>query len=321
MRIGLYIKWKQGSLTPKTNVLGDELFGNSMCKSLLKNDNVESCELYNTTNHPINRLDVMIYLNDIPPNKDWAKKHILYLQNGYGNGSASVLKELQKNNYDGYAFISNTLLRTHKENCFDGIYLPFGVDIEEFYPHHPSMIFDYDVAYVGNDIKGIERSNRYLLPATQFNFGMFGNWDIPHHDIALWRNLKKYPPYRKAFARISQGKIPQAKVPILYSSAKININCTIQDCIDWDVITLRTYEVLACKGFLISDKVPSAERTLLNGVVFTDGYTDLTDKIKYYLEHPKERKKTAETGYNYVINNASIDKRMKELLSYTEDII
>lgn len=320
MRIGLYIKWKQGSLTSKTNVLGDELFGNSMCKSLLKNDNVESCELYDTTNLPVNRLDVMIYLNDTPPNKNWAKKHILYLQNGYGDGSELILKELQKFNYDGYAFVSNTLLKKHKEDGFDGIFLPFGVDTEEFYPRLSTLLYDFDVAYIGNDIKGLHRSNKYLLPAAQFNFGLFGNWSIPHN-IALWRKLKKYPPYRKAFARISQGKIPQAKVPILYSSAKINLNCTIQDCVDWDVITLRTYEVLACKGFLISDKVPSAERTLTGGVVFTDGYTDLTYKIKYYLEHPDEREKIAETGYNYVIKNATIEARMDELLKYIEKIL
>lgn len=321
MKIGFYIKWPKNSINSKNNVIGDELFACSMCRSLNKNYEVESCEIYDSNNKPSKPLDVMIYLNDTPPNKNWAKKHILYLQNGYGEGSDSIIKELQKFNYDGYAFISNSLLKIHKENGYNGIFLPFGVDIEEFYPRSSSVLYDYGVAYVGNDIKGLHRSNKYLLPAAQFDFGLFGNWEIPHSNFAVWRNLKKYHPYRKAFARISKGKIPQSKVPILYSSAKINLNCTVQDCVDWDVITLRTYEVLACKGFLISDKVPSAEQTLVRGVVFTDGYTDLTDKITYYLDHPEERRKISETGYNYVIEEASIDRRMGELLSHLEQIL
>ena len=119
----------------------------------------------------------------------------------------------------------------------------------------------------------------------------------------------------------SWGKIPQDNVPILYSSAKINLNNTIKSCIEWDVITLRTYEVLACKGFLISDTVPAAKRTMQDCLVFTEGEEDLTEKIKYYLAHSKKREEIAQNGYDYVVKNCSIDARSVELMNHILEVV
>lgn len=321
MKIGFYIKWPKGSLNSKTNVLGDELLGDSMCGALLKNSNVELCELYAPNYLPDRKLDVMIYLNDIKPNNNWAAKHVLYLQNAYGDGSDNILKKLQHFGYDGYAFISERLLQIHRSSGYNGIFLPFGVDTETFYPRKLESDYAFDVAYIGNDIKGEYRTNKYLLPAAKFNMGLFGTWKIPRARVYIWKNWQKQPEYRKIFDKLSRGKIPQEKVPILYSSAKINLNCTIQDCVDWDVITLRTYEVLACKGFLITDKIPVAEKTMEKCMVFTDGGDDLLEKIEYYLDHETERKRIAQQGYEYVIKHATIDARMNELVKYLEEIL
>jgi len=161
---------------------------------------------------------------------------------------------------------------------------------------------------------------RYLSPAVSFDFGLFGNWKIPN---ALFRYLKgweKLPPYKKAFNSISKGRIPQDKVPVLYSSAKINLNCTLQSCVDWNVVTLRTYEILACRGFLISDRIPFAEENMKDTMVFTDGHEDLTEKIRYYLEHEDERDAIARRGYQYVTEQASISARANELYKYLQRI-
>jgi spore maturation protein CgeB len=169
-------------------------------------------------------------------------------------------------------------------------------------------------------------TNKYLFPAAQFNFGLFGNWNWKPPPKSFLQKMKFWrrdgvSPYRKIFYKLSRGKIPQEKVPILYSSAKINLNCTAQDCVDWDVITLRAFEVLACRGFLITDKVPIAEKTMQGCVVFTGGDDDLIEKIRYYLSNEKDREKIAGKGYEYVIKNASIDSRMNELFNYLRQII
>ncbi|CAD6491538.1 MAG: Glycosyl transferases group 1 [Candidatus Argoarchaeum ethanivorans] len=321
IKIGFYIKWSKGSLNSKMNVLGDELLADSMCRALLKNSSVESCELYAPNYLPDHKLDVMIYLNDTKPNSSWAAKHVLYLQNAYGEGSGTILKKMQQLGYDGYAFISERLHQIHRRDEYPGIFLPFGVDTEIFYPRELEPEFTFDVAYVGNDIKGEYRTNKYLFPATKFNFGLFGNWNIPHARFYIWKNWQKQPEYRKIFEKLSRGKIPQEKVSILYSSTKINLNCTAQDCVDWDVITLRTYEVLACKGFLITDKTPVAEKTMQKCMVFTDGDNDLVEKIEYYLNHKDERQRIAQQGYEYAIKCATIDARMNELVNYLEEIL
>jgi spore maturation protein CgeB len=320
MKIGLYMKWPKGSLNWSGNVIGDELYGEAMCKSLRSLKNIHSAVLYAPNYMPTEKLDLMIYLNDTEPMETLANKHFLYFQNAYNEGSDLILKRMQAIGYDGYAFISNQLLMMHRESGYEGIFLPFGVDISVFNPKQPDSRYQYEVSYVGNDIKGEERTTRYIYPARHYNFGLFGNWKFTHQVYKFWKTRSKLP-YQKLFHQITKGKIPQEDVPILYSSTKINLNCTAQDCVDWDVITLRTFEVLACKGFLISDKVPIAEKLLTDGVVFTDGGPDLISKIDYYLAKPKEREAIAQHGYEYVHANATIAARMKELANYIERIM
>ncbi|MCE5195256.1 MAG: glycosyltransferase [Nitrospiraceae bacterium] len=317
MKIGFYIQWSKGSLNSRGNVLGDELFAESMCKTLLQFQGIESCELFAPNYLPKHKLDVMIYLNDVKPNNRWAAKHLLYLQNAYGEGSDKALARFQQIGYDGYIFVSNKLCNMQKQKGCPAIFLPFGVDVNMFQPHKKSLRYDYDVSYIGNDIKGEKRTLLYLYPAVDYNFGLYGNWMPSLRQKLLFKRL----PYQKKFASISKGKILQNEIPLLYSSAKINLNCTAQDCVDWDVITLRTYEVLACKGFLITDIVPVAERELKDCVIFTNGGDDLKEKIEYYLARPEERERIAHNGYHYVIENATITARMKTLNAFLRKIL
>lgn len=339
MKIGFYMAWPKDSLSSKNNVIGDELYAESMCKALKNLLGVESAELYTPEYKPKEKLDIIIYMNLILPITDFSKKHILYMQNAYPEGAYEALKNSRKHNYDGYAFVSNRLLELQKKDGFEGIFLPFGVDTSVFYPREIKNEYTFEVAYIGNDIK-LGRTDKYLLPGAKFNFGLFGNWPeekeknrlifflkslvkvlIGRDKIGKYLNKYYKKGYKKIFPRISKGKIKQEDVPALYSSTKINLNCTAQDCVDWDVITLRNFEVLACKGFLISDKTPIAEILLKNCAVFTDGGRDLEEKIKFYLQNEAARKKIAENGYNYIIKNATIDARAKELLEYIKTIL
>jgi spore maturation protein CgeB len=320
LKIGFYITWNMGSLERKAgNVLGDELYALSLAKTLKQIDSQVEAEIYAPNRLPTQKLDLMVYMNDNEPRREWADKSVLYLQNAYGEGADRKLAKLRKRHYDGYAFISNKLLNTHIDDGYHGIFLPFGVDVSTFYPrtHDPSLAFD--VAYVGNDIKGVTRSQAYLEPAADFNFGLYGNWRVPKVRFKIW---KKWflPSYKKKFEQIARGKIPQEQVPVLYSSSKINLNCTIQDCVNWDVITLRSLEVLACDGFLISDRVPSAERLFGDFIVFTEGHDDLNEKIHHYLANDERRKNLARAGGEYVRNNFSIQATAAHLLNYLREI-
>ena len=322
MKIGLYMKWNKGSLnSERGNVLGDELLGESICKSLLKDPRIKSAELYAPNFEPKEKLDYLIYLNDTAPLETFSRKHVLYLQNGYGEQAEKIVRHFNQYSLNGHIFFSQRLLDIHESLGNSGRFIPFGVDTDFFKPTEVRAEFEFDTSYVGNDIKGIERTLKYIYPATNYKFGLFGNWKVPKARFKVWKNwFQKVEPYQREFEEISRGKIPQENIPPLYSSSKVNLNCTLQACVDWDVITLRTFEILACGGFLISDKVPSAVKHLSDFVVFTEGGEDLKNKIEYYLSHPNERNEFSRHGVEYVKKHANIDARAREIINYLEEL-
>jgi len=324
MDIGFYIIWNKHSVKSKGNVVGDELFAESLCKSINKQFKSINAELYAPNYLPKKKLDALIYLNESAPNEKLSKYHFLYIQNGCEENIDIIINKSIALGYDGHIFFSEiikNLFDKKKQPRKNSLYLPFGVDLDHFSPRQRENRFTFDCAFIGNDIKGPESAMKYLYPAAEFNFGLFGNWKVERHKYKIWKNLKKLPPYKKVFENLSRGKISQNDVPILYSSAKINLNNTIKSCVEWDVITLRTCEVLACKGFLISDSVPIAKKTLKDCMVFTEGGSDLTEKIEYYLKYPKMREEMAQNGYNFVVKYCSIDSRVGELINYVQEIV
>ncbi|BBB90077.1 MAG TPA: glycosyltransferase [Methylomusa anaerophila] len=307
MHIGFVIKWPKNAIR---QVIGEELYAESLCRELRQMPGVRSAQLYYPNLMPAAKIDIMIHLNESLPGP-FARKHVLYLQNFFQQGSDVVLGYLQKKGYDGFAFFSQRLYDLHRQAGYGGIFLPLAADTTIFKPREKNPRYDYDVVYVGNDIKGEERTMRYIYPAAaKYNFGLFGNW---------W----PYPPngYRDLFAKLSQGSISREESAVLYSSAKIALNYTAEDSIYWDAMNLRFFEVLACKGFLISDKVPSAQRELKGCAVFTDGGEDLIAQIEYYLSRPKEKDEIAANGYQYILQHATVQARAKQLHNYLQQIM
>ncbi|MFC1646799.1 glycosyltransferase [Patescibacteria group bacterium] len=337
MKIGFYLKWEIRAFSDYgMNVLGEELLARAYCKYLLREKGIKNANVYAPNHKPDQKLDYMIYLNDTRPLRRIAKKHILYLQNAYKKDSYQALKKLRTYKYDGYAFISDELRKLHNKDGFDGIFLPFGVDTEVFCPRKYDPEYDYEVSHVGNSYKGAKGAKKYLMPAINYKFGLFGRWGDPPIIILigqkiplvmnLWlRHMRARVKYNKdnftyIFNHLCQGKIPQNNVPVLYSSSKINLNYTAEDSIKWNVITLRILEIIACKGFVITDGTAFARTELKDCVVCTSGGVDLDNKIKYYLSNLEERKRYAENGYKYIIKNATISKRVNTLLKYLKTI-
>lgn len=330
------MKWPKYSLqNANAIVLGDEIYIESLCASLKKTCGVDAT-LYAPNYLPTKSVDVMIYVNDSRPVAQWAAKHVLYLQNPYFEGSYKKLKYLRKYRYDGYIFISKKLQKRQMSDGYGGAFLPFGVDTLQYSPQKPQKKYMFDVTFVGNDFKEAARTITYLLPLMRYNFGLFGKWsDAPHPDyiqeiapfLHNWRysfrNWKVRHKARRSVMDlyfICRGKIPQRELPPLYSSAKININYATKDTVDWDVITLRTLEVLACGGFLMTDHIPSEDTELKKCVVVTRGGSNMIRQIDYYLAHPEERRQIAERGLRYARKYASIDDRARLLMRYIRSL-
>lgn len=323
MHIGFYLKWEKGlSSNPRRNVIGEEYYIETMCRYLRQLPEVESAELYAPNNRPEKKLDVMVHLNDAAP-VDAADRNVLYPQNGYSQGSDVALEELTKNGYDGYILLSEKLLKVHRSKGFDGVHIPYGVDTEVFRPRDKDPALAFDVSYAGNDIKGKERTGRYLLPATRFDLGLYGNWAIGNpirNDILSRFGMSYYERHRVILSKISRGNIAPSQLPTLYSSSRINLNVTQQDAVDWDFLILRPLEVMACGGFLISDRIPCLEREFVGGAVFTDGGRDLVEKIDVHLGDEGSRERIARRGMELVRERHTIQDRARAVYDYLSKI-
>lgn len=323
MHIGFFMKWEKGfSSRPGSNVIGEELYFEAMCRYLRELPDVGSAELYAPNHLPEDKIDVMVHVNDTPPS-NIADLNVLYLQNGYGKGADVVLEGLTKNGYDGYILLSDKLLNVHRSKGFDGVNIPLGADTELFHPREKDPSLEYEVSYVGNDIKGKERTERYLMPATSFNLGLYGNWAIGNpvrNDILSRLGMSYYERYRVELSKLSRGKIPQEQLPVLYSSARINLNITLQDAVDWDFWNLRPLEIMACGGLLMTDRFPSLERDFAGGAVFTDGGEDVVKDIEHYLDNEDERERIARRGMETVRERHTIKDRAINVYEYLKTV-
>ena len=97
----------------------------------------------------------------------------------------------------------------------------------------------------------------------------------------------------------------------LVNRAKIVLNLHAEDFLDTET---RVYEVLACGGFLITEKL-SRESPFLPDVHLAEvaGFASLRDKIVDSLAHPEQRQRMAEAGRAEVIAHHTIEQRARQL--------
>lgn len=323
MRIGFFTKYHKGIYSnARKNVIGEEMYTEAMCRYLRALPGIESAELFAPNDPPKKKVDVMVHLNDTAP-IDTADRNVLYLQNGYPQGADVALEELTKNGYDGYILLSDKLLDVHRSRGFEGVNIPLGADTEVFYPRDKDPSLSYEVSYVGNDIKGKERTERYLMPSTRFNLGLYGNWAIDDQRRNEFLSLfgqSNQERYRIKCSKRSCGKVPQHMLPVLYSSARINLNITLQDAVDWDFWNVRPLEIMACGGFLMTDRFPSLEREFAGGAVFTDGGKDMASQIKDYLQDDAARERISRKGMSIVRERHTMKARAREMSEYLRSL-
>ncbi len=79
----------------------------------------------------------------------------------------------------------------------------------------------------------------------------------------------------------------------------------------------RTFEVPGSGGFLLTDRVAHLERYFDIGreIATFDSERDLTEKVRYWLEHPDERAAVADAGYRCVRAEHTYDHRFAAIFS------
>jgi hypothetical protein len=105
----------------------------------------------------------------------------------------------------------------------------------------------------------------------------------------------------------------------LVNRAKIVLNIHAEVPLDTET---RVYEVLACKGFLITEKLseesPFVDKTHL---IESSSLTQMKQNIRYYLNHPELRDPIAEDGYQLVVRHHTVNDQAKQLVATIEQYL
>jgi spore maturation protein CgeB len=272
------------------NVQGDELVARSWAKYLQKDTRVSNVDI-----NGFGIYDISISFSPLV-NQQMTGYKVLYLQNVFPKpawpGTIEVYHQI-KNNYDSFIFPSEGLMN----NCGEGLVCQFAVDPDLFFPKSINDNLSHNLCFVGNNIRDQQTSEKYLLCAKDKGLAIYGNpagWNSP----------------------LCKGKISIDDEATLYSSSKICLNAHLAEHLDYGSYNFRIFNILACKGFIISDRSKFLETEFNDCMEFTDGNDDLLSKIDYYLNNPEETNKYREYGYNHVLSKHTFKHRMSDLLNW-----
>lgn len=101
----------------------------------------------------------------------------------------------------------------------------------------------------------------------------------------------------------------------IYSGATVNID--IGRLYQNDMVTMRVFDVMACGGFVLTERNDALLELFTEGVEL-DCYTstdELLEKAKYYSSHPGEAAAIAARGYEAVLANHTISGRVATMLA------
>lgn len=173
--------------------------------------------------------------------------------------------------------------------------MPFGCDPSLHHPS-PSTVKKTDVCFVGT----YDRRRARTLKAIK---------DIPNSYV--------YGPYWNLFLRsMARPAVWGEEMTHTLNSSKIILNIHVESDLGL-APNMRTFEVPACRGFLLTDRARNIEKYYVPGkeIVCYDDAKELTELAKYYLHNDEEREEISLRGYERSMADHSYEKRMKQLLS------
>lgn len=104
------------------------------------------------------------------------------------------------------------------------------------------------------------------------------------------------------------------EMPIVFRCSQINLNISLK--IIKEGIPLRVFDILGAGGFLITNYQKEIEECFDIGkdLVVYESLEDLSEKVKYYLKHPKERCAIAKRGHDKAAKCYSIERQLEKIL-------
>lgn len=100
------------------------------------------------------------------------------------------------------------------------------------------------------------------------------------------------------------------QMPLVFSESRINLNISLRSI--HSGIPLRALDIMACGGFLLTNRQPELVEYFEEGIEIAvfDSIEECVDKVHYYLTHEKKRAQIARAG----------QKKTRECFSYKQGL-
>lgn len=192
-------------------------------------------------------------------------------------------------------------------------FLPMAVNYKSYRPEEDKP---YDISFVGRPLS--EKRQRILAAlikkfGKKLNIFCYENHFLQSIDDMKEKHFlsdKELDIYKSAYKGFLKKESDIANV---YFNSKVNINITLQGN---SGLNYRVYEVLASRGFLLTDETKEINKTFIvsKELETYKNIDDLLDKTEFYLKNREIAQKIAIIGFADVIKSHSYTARARIIL-------
>lgn len=194
-------------------------------------------------------------------------------------------------NIDLVACASQKYTKYLLEHGTKAIYIPQFTNVDRFYPQTSTETrYHHKLLFIGNS-RGIYRDCVKYAVEHKLPLSLFGK--------GWW----KYP-----VSEVLKGEyISNDELNLYYSNADIVLNDHYEHMRAEGFISNRIFDVTACKGFIISDYMPEIEEIYGDSIPMYKNEAQFVELIRYYLEHPQERREKAQKAHEITLAHFTAD--------------
>lgn len=203
-----------------------------------------------------------------------------------------------------YFFIYETYsLQRLKRLGVNAHYLPNATDTDFFFPEKNINYDTYksDISFIGTPFR--ERAKMVkILKENNSN-----------SSITLWGGNWQDSYFKKL---VKKDVVVLEEIRAIYASSYINLNSHFFH--GTTGANVRTFDIPACRGFMLSDTMDDITNGLYTEgeeVITYKNYKDLSDKVTYFMKNKSERKEIINNAYFATINKHLYSHRIAEIIS------
>ena len=192
-------------------------------------------------------------------------------------------------------------------------YLPLAVNYKAYRPQEAKH---YDISFVGRPLT--EKRQKILAALIRTFKDKLNIFCYEKHFLQSlddmrdkqFLNEKELDIYKSAYRGFLKTEQELANV---YFNTTVNINITLQGK---SGMNYRVFEVLASRGFLLTDAMEDVERNFIvsKELEVYKNIDDLLDKTSFYLKNPQIAQKIAIIGFADVTKSHSYTARARKIL-------